>query len=471
MFRRRPTPHFDLDYLNSLDDHPSGELFLLSSQAVAVLSDLADILLWRTRWYDGIEDLSELPALAYSLHEELNVPKHLDELVAAIYDTACCDSSTLTNTTTTVTDDADTYNAYISGGSFLAPADVDADPVGDPTTNTAIDTDSDGFIDQTEWDDYLCAAANFWFNFVVDLVRMRKWTTNVLSFLHEAANFMLTELYRRVVVGPADDFAIFTFEEFSNWLDAGSVTILNSEIDAALAELEAGREDVICDMVAATNSLGMAAAFVNGVADVVTDPDIVAWISTGPFRVIAALVWNAIFDFPTGADCTCAVLSGPYSLYSKAASGTSPTVNTVVSDYVATHTLAPQGSFVPRSVYFDHWIIPDDCPPGWVGNRPVSIVARVTGTYEKTSAGPVFTLFREQQASCAPTGSPSAAESDGFDLSSAGSEVIDVDETVEFNISVTNTLYALGFRTRLEGTPRQMDIQVEIISVTVGDPA
>ena len=104
---RNPSIVFDLDYLLAIEDDETRpvELFQLSAVSVSVLTQLAEMLMWRnTRWIG--DDEAEIVRLSGLIYEELKVPLHLSDLIQYIDDietllrelkaVSCCPGDTVT---------------------------------------------------------------------------------------------------------------------------------------------------------------------------------------------------------------------------------------------------------------------------------------------------------------------------------------------------------------------------------------
>jgi hypothetical protein len=80
---RKPSIIFDYEYLASKDDEDvPREVFLLSESSQWILSELAEMVLWWTRWENGTDE--QIRTLAHDIYEELKVPYHLDDLIPLV---------------------------------------------------------------------------------------------------------------------------------------------------------------------------------------------------------------------------------------------------------------------------------------------------------------------------------------------------------------------------------------------------
>lgn len=144
---RKPKIWFDYDYLSGLQDEDAPrEVFFLSEPAQQVLSQLAEMVLWQTRWYNG--DEADTTALAASIYEELKVPAHFDDLIPYVDEIedllkqlraigGCCgDGTTGLPEPVTITDDWPDTPPSTWAGETVADAD--------------------------DWRDLVCGASHAW---------------------------------------------------------------------------------------------------------------------------------------------------------------------------------------------------------------------------------------------------------------------------------------------------------------------
>lgn len=77
---RLPEPRFDFDYINSLSVE-DGEFFALDERAIAVLSNIAQMVFWNTRWDNEPEDQASLESLQWEIYNQMATPLHFNDLI------------------------------------------------------------------------------------------------------------------------------------------------------------------------------------------------------------------------------------------------------------------------------------------------------------------------------------------------------------------------------------------------------
>lgn len=355
---RKPKVWFDLEYLDSLGDGP-GELFYLTEPAQQVLSQLAEMLLWPTRWYADIIAPygTDVPPLARELYEELKVPLHVDDLVKAIYDTACCQASSIK--------DFSTGNSYSvpygeNSGTVAAVGDAaivpDATeytaPVGATTSNGSIDGDSSGTISQAEWDTYLCGMAHWYFDTAIELMNLYRTFNLVGGWGQQAIYWFLERLLRKLVVNPAQDWALATWQELTSLINAASNSDLLDQIDAEIAALETARDDTICCMVQATNAKAFADCLIAAL-NATLSTSAAALFVLFPWYSLSVFVWKALLPSEDRTcDCEPSPLWSEYTNFGSDFDGMGLwSGNTVVrTDHVEAHDDVPDGNNLYRTI-------------------------------------------------------------------------------------------------------------------------
>lgn len=212
-----------------------------------------------------------------------------------------CAGQNITGPTTYGVDDGSDLYPY-SGPAPLPPdgPDLSVDPY--PVTPQS-DLNGDGFVDQAEWEDYVCGAANFvvdalidWFDFCIFIKQ--------LNILWNDALGALLPIIARYVPGTIDDAAVIAIglaQDAANHFQAVTIQMLE---DGKVA-LEAQRNALNCAMVGELTADDAAAAFLAVLSGAGVDASIIALLQTGPMFFLASMIWNAAFDHDIAYSCNC----------------------------------------------------------------------------------------------------------------------------------------------------------------------
>lgn len=164
---RRPKVWFDHEYLASLDaESAPREVFFLSEPAQQALSQLAEIVLWPTRWFNGDPDDSAI--LAASIYEELKVPAHFDDLIPLLDDV-----ETLLQELIDKEDCCDTIDS-VPGGDGIGGVDESTLPPDVDRDGESLPPEYEG--DPEAYDAYLCGQA----------IRLVETTDDAVDAIHNA---------------------------------------------------------------------------------------------------------------------------------------------------------------------------------------------------------------------------------------------------------------------------------------------
>ena len=326
---RKPKITFDLDYLSSLgvsSDAPR-ELYYLGEEAQQILSQLAEMVLWPTRWYEGKLPAGELPSLAYAVYEELKVPLHLDDLKTELDEldatqasivgllerllaAQCCDSGMVGDVQVIGTDPAGEPDD-VTVGTGDVPDAFDNNPLAD--------YDSSGSIGWDDYAVYLCDAGHRTAAMIGDWMARLQFAEEFDLFA--IARFFAGEVLTRLFPGEVDDVLIMLWDEFyalaeeiGDWVTG---TPASGDWDDIWDAWHGGvRDDVICAIAQAT-SASAAAADVRSLLQSLYDGATWNAIWTAfPFgRVLKKVFAGAqAYEGPYACDCPDPLISGQLNL-------------------------------------------------------------------------------------------------------------------------------------------------------------
>lgn len=317
---RKPKVWFDVDYLSSLGDGP-GELYFLSEQSQQILSQLAEIVRWETRWFDSSGSPVDLPSMAHDVYEELKVPLHLDDLITAIntnnaallakldeqilatVESVCCPTMSVTIPTGVYT--------LPGGGTLDGLGDADSVPYSDveigvtdlPVTS-ATDPDGDGIIGPNGARYYLCGAAHWMLEQMVSSLRHQANVRRSLGNVAEAVEFVAKIVVAWIIPGWADDIALMEPDKYPGWASLFLETGADA-LDVAADTIEASKDAIAQEVACANTSDGMLSLLTAALGASIGVSGIVTMLTTGPWRAVVNLIYHGAIEAGWRDVCDC----------------------------------------------------------------------------------------------------------------------------------------------------------------------
>lgn len=324
---RKPKVWFDFEYLAGIDaEEAPREIFLLSPPAVAALTDLSQIVLWlQTRWFNGTDE--EIQTLAYRIHEELNVPAHLDDLVDAINASATQYEDELTAIRAAILASrcCSDVNVFIDpldtpGGGTIAPV---GDPDDVPTTDTdpedeltlpvttATDPEDTGSVSTSDFRKYLCGAIGFLLDTLETWLRICASLRSASGRIADVLDWIVRLVVSRIIPGHVDDLILIgtDFPSLGELLSLMDTAIAQEFTD--MADYIAANRDTLVQEMACVNSPAAAVAILQAALSSTYQTAALGALIFGGGIVpaIVALIYEGVIDAEWSEDCECAIQS------------------------------------------------------------------------------------------------------------------------------------------------------------------
>lgn len=288
-------------------------VFILPTAGRDLLLSIANELLWRASYLGGHEldeETWDIVTGIVSLTDDgLRGGIPLEQILAefdetqailrAIRDSQCCNEF---EPTSNPSGDTDVYpvegpvNQPPEGGDFS----VDDYPV-----TPATDPDDDGIVTDTDWESYVCGAADLLVDAYVDWLRFTDFAVGLGYGAIRIIDWFATRIAAAVLPGVLDDFAVWSFPSYTSIITDIYDDLTSVALQQAITDLEAVREDLKCAVITKNTSAAAVSAAVAVLNGAIQDATVLALLTTGPMAAIASLIWNAGFDAEWSTACEC----------------------------------------------------------------------------------------------------------------------------------------------------------------------
>lgn len=308
--RRKSTPRFDYEYLSGLAS-PSAprEVFYLNEAAQKALADLADIVLWPTRWDNFDEGNPAHVQFRGAIYEALKVPYHFDDLIPLfddvetllrqLRDAPCCVNNTVPIT--------------VTGGPSITPVGMEqTEPVTDTADNTTwppdYETNPTGatpFADLAAVSDYLCRAASTVFDLLLDMLWLASMFRRLLYPINQLTQQWISSAIVKAYPTAQGALVAFGYDQLWELGDPWLQQIDADMVDDAGAELELARDAIVCAMANASTWQEAVTDVSTVLSATLTSGVMFTWMTSGGLIGFAlALLFRGWAD-PEENTCDC----------------------------------------------------------------------------------------------------------------------------------------------------------------------
>lgn len=168
----------------------------------------------------------------------------------------------------------------------------------------ATDPDDDGVVLGTEWEQYVCGAANYLIDSVVDWLRFTLFLVNTQQMGIRVVQWLVTRIVGVLIPGVVDDFALYELDDWQNELYSIWPSLQAAQLETAISQLENIRDDVACAVVGEDVAANSITAALNLISGEIQNATILAFITT-PVGILASLIWNGALDTTWDEGCNC----------------------------------------------------------------------------------------------------------------------------------------------------------------------
>lgn len=230
----------------------------------------------------------------------------LDEIIAileAIRDKPCCDDVTGFSEGTETPGGGMIWP--IPGPEVYPVPDNDTSPgTGDYPITTVTDPDNDGIVTQSEWEQYLCGAANYIIDSIIDYLRFVRFQRTFTSSFLGVIRWVQARAAGIIIPGFADDFALWELEDIIDTVIGAFEDVFINDIDTAITQLQNIRDSLVCVVVGENTAANAITALLNAISGEIQNALIASLIGS-PVTLFASLAWNGLLDTSWNTGCNC----------------------------------------------------------------------------------------------------------------------------------------------------------------------
>lgn len=278
------------------------------------IAELSDVWNW-----EGTREKQALARAAW-LAAELETLKNmscLDELLAEVQAINaklpwCCDTSLPTIEIEPVEGPGGVLIWPVPGPAPLPVPDNDTgEGTGEYPITPGTDPDDGGTVSAVEWEQYLCGAANFLADALIDWLRFVRFQRRFTSQLGSSVRWLQAFIAGRLIPGVMDDFAIFQLDDLIDEVVNAFENVFIEDLDTAISQLENIRDDLICAIVGENTAANAITAALNFLSGEIANAFVMSLIGS-PLTLVASLIWNGAFDVSWDDGCDCEPDTGLY---------------------------------------------------------------------------------------------------------------------------------------------------------------
>lgn len=271
------------------------------------LAELSDV--WNWEGTREAQALARASWLAAEL-ETLNNMSCFDDVLAELQAINaklpwCCDTSPPTIEIDPVEGPGGILIWPVPGPAPLPIPDNDTgEGTGEYPITPGTDPDDGGTVSAVEWEQYLCGAANFLIDSLIDWLRFVRFQRRFTSQLGSSVRWLQAFIAGRLIPGVMDDFALFQLDDLIDEIVNAFENVFIEDLDTAITQLGNIRDSAVCAIVGENTAANAINALLNFLSGEITNAFVMSLLGS-PATLIASLIWNGALDtdWDTGCDC------------------------------------------------------------------------------------------------------------------------------------------------------------------------